>query len=256
MSHPPAPSSELRRWKSCTSRYSPLVSSCGSSNTSETASHLSLPKPPGAPDPERLRWLSSSSLYFFSCQLFTTAPRLENSTRYRAFSTTIVRSCESAVAGTAGTDAADTVEGAGSWRSFDAVVPRRQSRSHRRGLCRLDFSAEDSPVASAQNISLHSRITTIESSEATRMRSSGVNLSFRSAQRRQLIHRRRAHGRTSRRLRPVSRHSFASLPISPEPGQIQIFSRRDGIAPAAAAPASRRAAHQIAQSLHTHNANT
>ena len=38
-------------------------------------------------------------MYFLSCQLFTTPPRLENSTRYKSFSTTIVRSCDSLFAG-------------------------------------------------------------------------------------------------------------------------------------------------------------
>jgi hypothetical protein len=40
-------------------------------------------------------------LYFFNCQLFTTPPRFEISTRYSAFSTTIVRSCVSVFGGIA-----------------------------------------------------------------------------------------------------------------------------------------------------------
>src|SRR5437764_15268662 len=46
----------------------------------------------------RMRGGLASSVYFLSCQLLTTAPRFENSTRYRSFSTTIVRSCVSAFA--------------------------------------------------------------------------------------------------------------------------------------------------------------
>src|SRR5215470_13031742 len=38
----------------------------------------------------------ASSKYFLSFQLLTTAPRFENSTRYRSFSTAMVRSCDSA----------------------------------------------------------------------------------------------------------------------------------------------------------------
>src|SRR5208337_4929381 len=52
-----------------------------------------------------------SSLYFLSCQLLTTAPRFENSTRYRSFSTTMVRSCASPTGGVAGAAAAETVDG-------------------------------------------------------------------------------------------------------------------------------------------------
>src|SRR5258706_2018088 len=51
----------------------------------------------------------ASSVYFFSCQLFTTAPRFENSTRYRSFSTTMVRSSVSALGATAILGAADTL---------------------------------------------------------------------------------------------------------------------------------------------------
>src|SRR6266852_670192 len=93
----------------------------------------------------------------------------------------------------------------------------------------------------------HRMITPKESSEATRIRSSGVNLSFcpgaltSAPQSLQL----------SQQL-----NSLASLPISPEPGHIQICARADGSAAAVSIPAKPRAPRQIAQSPRRHSANT
>src|SRR5258706_6566426 len=90
-------------------------------------------------------------------------------------------------------------------------------------------------------------ITPKDSSEATRIRSSGVNLSFcpgaltSAPQSSQLS---------------LQLNSLASLPISPEPGHIQICARADGSAAAVLIPAKSRAPRQIARSPRRHSANT
>src|SRR6266852_1593892 len=93
----------------------------------------------------------------------------------------------------------------------------------------------------------HRMITPKESSEATRIRSSGVNLSFCPG----ALTSAPQVSRLSSQL-----NSLASLPISPEPGHIQICARADGSAAAVSIPAKSRAPRQIVQSPHTHNANT
>src|SRR5229473_3698198 len=93
----------------------------------------------------------------------------------------------------------------------------------------------------------HRMITPKESSEATRIRSSGVNLSFCPG----ALTSAPQFSQLSLQL-----NSLASLPISPEPGHIQICARADGSAAAVLIPAKSRALHQIARSPHTHNANT
>src|SRR5437879_866133 len=92
----------------------------------------------------------------------------------------------------------------------------------------------------------HRMITPKESSEATRIRSSGVNLSF-------------CPGRLTSAPQFsklfLQLNSLASLPISPEPGHIQICARADGSAAAVAIPAKSRALRQIVQSLRRHSAS-
>src|SRR5712692_5767647 len=90
-------------------------------------------------------------------------------------------------------------------------------------------------------------ITPKESSDATRIRSSGVNLSFCPG----ALTSAPQFSKLSLQL-----NSLASLPISPEPGHIQICARADGSAVAVSIPAKSRALRQIVQSPHTHNANT
>src|SRR5712692_3366217 len=90
-------------------------------------------------------------------------------------------------------------------------------------------------------------ITPNESSEATRIRSSGVNLSFcrgaltSAPQGAELL---------------VQLNSMASLPISPEPGRNQICARAAGSEVAASVPAKRRAPRQIVQLPRRRSANT
>src|SRR6267154_43705 len=93
----------------------------------------------------------------------------------------------------------------------------------------------------------HRMITPKESSEATRIRSSGVNLSFCPG----ALTSAPQFSKLSLQL-----NSLASLPISPEPGHIQICARADGNAAAVLIPAKSRALHQIAQSPRRHSANT
>src|SRR5258708_3131725 len=92
----------------------------------------------------------------------------------------------------------------------------------------------------------HRMITPKESREATRMRSSGVNLSFCPG--------------TLTSTPQFSRlclqlNSLASLSISPEPGHIQICAKVDGSAAAVSIPAKSHALRQIVQSPRRHSAN-
>src|SRR5712691_6706152 len=84
----------------------------------------------------------------------------------------------------------------------------------------------------------HRMITPKESSEATRIRSSGVNLSFCPG----ALTSAPQFSRLS-----VQLNSLASLPISPEPGHIQICARADGSAAAVSIPEKYSALRQIAQ---------
>src|SRR5438445_12468964 len=93
----------------------------------------------------------------------------------------------------------------------------------------------------------HRMITPKESSEATRIRSSGVNLSFCPG----TLTSAPQFSKLSLQL-----NSLASLPISPEPGHIQIFARADGSRIAVSIPAKSRALCQLAQSTRRHSANT
>jgi hypothetical protein len=113
---------------------------------------------------------------------FTNAPRLENSTRYSAFSTTTVRSCESAMtgideAGAAELSVAATVEG---------VFARLAG-----GVLAVLLGVSGVVVEVAAGLFcgiftggfgakyfVQPRNTIIDSSDATRIRISGVNLSF------------------------------------------------------------------------------
>src|SRR5260370_22952917 len=93
----------------------------------------------------------------------------------------------------------------------------------------------------------HRMITPKERSEATRIRSSGVNLSFCPG----ALTSAPQFSKLSLQL-----NSLASLPISPEPGHIQICARADGSAAAVSIPAKSRAPRQIVQSPRRHSANT
>src|SRR5712664_1410698 len=93
----------------------------------------------------------------------------------------------------------------------------------------------------------HRMITPKESSEATRIRSSGVNLSFCPG----ALTSAPQFSKLSLQL-----NWSASLPISPEPGHNQICARADGSAAAVSIPAKPRAPRQIVRSPHRHSANT
>src|SRR5260370_17262520 len=90
-------------------------------------------------------------------------------------------------------------------------------------------------------------ITPKDRSEATRIRSSGVNLSFcpgafMSAPQSSEV--------------SLQMNSLASLPIFPEPGRNQICVRADGSAGAASPQAQSPASRQIAQWLPSHSPST
>src|SRR5438552_8549314 len=90
-------------------------------------------------------------------------------------------------------------------------------------------------------------ITPKDNSEATRIRSSGVNLSFCPG----------AFMSATQDVKLLMRvNSLASLPISPEPSRNQICARADGNAAAASTPAKSPARRQIVQWPRRHSANT
>src|SRR5271163_3486780 len=125
-----------------------------------------------------------SSVYFLSCQLLTTAPRLEISTRYRSFSSTTVRSCVSLLA----------ITGVGVAAIAIADEPGATFPAEAAAWCESDFPPSADVGAGAEIPGLeasggfsgglgpknfaHSRITAIDSNDAARIRNSGVNLSF------------------------------------------------------------------------------
>src|SRR6058998_2710441 len=93
----------------------------------------------------------------------------------------------------------------------------------------------------------HRMITPKDNSEATRIRSSGVNLSFCPG----------AFMSATQDVKLLMRlNSLASLPISPEPGRNQICAKEGGSAAAASARAIFRAPRQIVQWPRRHSANT
>src|SRR5882724_11887928 len=99
----------------------------------------------------------------------------------------------------------------------------------------------------------HSKITPTDSSDATSIRSSGVNLSFCPGKLTNAPHSvRQQSGRQE------SPHSLrlTCFPISPEPGRIRIAARADGSAAAASVPATRRGLDRSDQWPRTHTANT
>src|SRR5436309_11538372 len=90
-------------------------------------------------------------------------------------------------------------------------------------------------------------ITPKDNSEATGIRSSGVNLSFCPG----------AFMSATQDVKLLMRlNSLASLPISPEPGRNQICAKEGGSAAAASARAIFRAPRQIVQWPRRHSANT
>src|SRR5208282_5001737 len=242
----------VRELESPDNLYSPLLaafSSCGSSMTIENG------QPPVSTDAfgwtkSRIFWGLESSLYFLSCQLLTTAPRLENSTRYRSFSTTMVRSCASATGSAAGTALAETVGGAVTGAvSVVAGVPLVAGAVAAGwfgcGRCAGGFGPKYLD---------HRIMTAMESSAATRMRNSGVNLSFFGPIGVNWFPGGLLTGEP-RVLQLSSWNSLASLPISPEPGRNQICGITDGSAAIASCRARRRATRQIVQSLRGHSGN-
>src|SRR5437588_6182118 len=90
-------------------------------------------------------------------------------------------------------------------------------------------------------------ITPKDNSEATRIRSSGVNLSFCPGA---------FMSATQGATLLMQLNSLASLLISPEPGHNQICARTDGNAAAVSNPAKSPARRQIVQWPRRHSANT
>src|SRR6267378_8579322 len=156
----------------------------------------------------------------------------------------MVRSCESPL--TAMFDADAIFAGAAAacgWLAVDDVAGPGVEGAVTAGRLACDGCTGGlGPKYLAQRI-----ITPKESREAARIRNSGVNLSFcRGAL---------TSAPQSSEL-SLQLNSLASLPISPEPGHIQICARADGSAAAVLIPAKSRAPRQIARSPRRHSANT
>src|SRR5271155_2555078 len=129
-----------------------------------------------------------SSVYFLSCQLLTTAPRLEISTRYSSFSITTVRSCVSlfALTGVAGAaPAIDEDPGAafpdafldGAAAPCTSGFPPSAAVGADAEIPGLELCGEFAGGLGAKNFA-HTKITAMDNNDAARMRNSGVNLSF------------------------------------------------------------------------------
>ena len=115
----------------------------------------------------------ASSLYFLSCQLFTTPPRLENSTRYKLFSTTTVRSCESLfTAADATADGATLVAAGAPPGAVTLGVVLEGGCPATAGADAVGLLVCGVGAFGAKNFA-HAMITTIDNNEATKMRSSG-----------------------------------------------------------------------------------
>src|SRR5271157_618352 len=190
-------------------------------------------------------WGFESSLYFLSCQLLMTAPRLENSTRYRSFSTTMLRSWVSSMGGTEGaavTEAAGGVAagvasaGAGVAAEVPLVAGAATPGWFGCGTCAGGFGPK---------YFVHKMMTAMESRAATRIRSSGVNLSFLGP-----IGGNWFTGGVltggPHALQQTSWNSFVSLAISPGPDRVQICGIEGGNATGVSSPARRRATLRIA----------
>src|SRR5437879_5812158 len=158
----------------------------------------------------------------------------------------MVRSCESFSAATftcfAGAMVADAAAGCDGFAAGDVAGPGVAGAVCAGRLVCVGGICGFGPKNLAQRM-----ITPKDNSEATRIRSSGVNLSFCPG----------TFMNAPQSSEPsLQMNSSASLPISPEPGHTQICARVDGSGAAASAPAKSRAPRQIVQWPRRHTANT
>src|SRR5712664_3033984 len=166
---------------------------------------------------------------------------------------TTVRSCESLLGTTVdGAAAAIVVAAAGACDVFavgDATGPGVAG-----AVCAGRFVCGEGAGGFGPKNFAHSRITPTDSSDATSIRSSGVNLSFCPGKLTNVPHfgQRQSGGQES----PPRSLRLTCFPISPEPDRIQIFARGDDNAAAASIPATRRGPGRNVQSLRTHTENT
>src|ERR1700674_5375225 len=156
------------------------------------------------------------------------------------------RSCESfltaTLAAVAGANVAGAAVACDGFAAGDVVGPGVAGAVCAGRLACVGWTGGFGPKNFAQRM-----ITPKESSEATRIRNSGVNLSFcRGAL--------TSAPQGARLL--VQLNSMASLPISPEPGRNQSCAREVGSAAAASVPAKLHTKRRIVQSLHRHSENT
>src|SRR6202158_687431 len=162
------------------------------------------------------------------------------------FSTTNLRSCESlltaTVAAVAGAIAAGAMVACDGFAAGDVAGPGVAGADCAGRLACVGWTDGFGPKNFAQRM-----ITPKDSSEATRIRSSGVNLSFCPGA--------LTSAPQSSEL-SVRLNLLASLPISPEPGRTQICARAEGSAAAASVQAKRRAPLQSVQWPRRHSANT
>src|SRR6266403_4871830 len=165
---------------------------------------------------------------------------------------TTVRSCKSLLGTTVdGAAAAIVVAAVGACDVF--VVEDTAGPGVAGAVCAGRFVCGEGAGGFGPKNFAHSKITPTDSSDATSILSSGVNLSFCPGKLTNAPHfGRRQSGRQE------SPHSLrlTCFPISPERGRIRIAARADGSAAAASVPATRRGLDRSDQWPRTHTANT
>src|SRR6267378_894222 len=165
---------------------------------------------------------------------------------------TTVRSCESLLGTTVdGAAAAIVVAAVGACDVFavgDAAGPGVAG-----AVCADRFVCGEGVGGFGPKNFAHSKITPTDSSDATSIRSSGVNLSFCPGKLTNAPH----SGRRQSGWQESPPHSLrlTCFPISLEPDRIQIFAKVAGSATAASVPTKRRGPRRSVQSLRTHSAN-
>src|SRR6267378_1828734 len=166
---------------------------------------------------------------------------------------TTVRSCESLLGTTVdGAAAAIVVAAVGACDVFavgDAAGPGVAG-----AVCADRFVCGEGVGGFGPKNFAHSRITPTDSSDATSIRNSGVNLSFCPGKLTNAPHSGRRQ--SGRQESPPHSLRLTCFPISLEPDRIRIFAKVAGSATAASVPAIRRAPRRSVQSLRTHSANT
>src|SRR5712692_8107746 len=165
----------------------------------------------------------------------------------------IVRSSESPLGVTlTGAAALIALAAAGAWEPVAAAGPEGPGVAG--AVCAGRLICGDGTGGFGPKYFAHSRITSMESRDATRIRNSGVNLSFCPGWFKNAPH----GGLPQSFLHPSKTSPLAVLSLSSslEPGRSQTCAKADGIAGAASVRATSHAPRQTVQWLRRHSAST